>query len=43
MDSDLHDVIHQAVKLSVGPIDDPNFILSGLPVKEYNELRYETT
>ena len=43
MDSDLHDVIHQAVKLSVGPIDDPNFILSGLPGKEYNELKYETT
>ena len=42
-DSDIHDIIYHAVNFAVGPISDPNFILSGLPVEEYNELRYEAT
>ena len=42
-DSDIHDIIYHAVNFAVGPINDPNFILSGLPVEEYNELRYEAT
>ena len=43
IDNDLHDIVYHAVKYAVGPITDPNFILSGLPIEEYNQIKYETT
>ena len=42
-DSDIHDIIYHAVIFAVGPITDANFVLNGLPVEEYNELKYEAT
>ena len=42
LDNDLHEIIYHAVKFCIGPITDPNFILHGLPVEEYNQIKYET-
>ena len=43
LDNDLHEIIYHAVKFCIGPVGDPNFILSGLPIEEYNQIKYEAT
>ena len=43
LDNDLHEIIFHAVKFCIGPVGDPNFILSGLPIEEYNQIKYEAT